>query len=176
MKTLTQAAFRLAFAAVAFATLTASAQRAEPLSAQAAFDKLKSLAGEWTGKAGDPGKEQNVTIIYRVTSGGHALAETMFPGTEHEMITMYHLDGDKLLLTHYCAVGNQPRMALTKKSTADTLDFDFVGGTNMKSRKDGHMHAVRIRFVDHDTVASEWLYFKDGKNGGSEKFTLKRKN
>ena len=166
----------LSVATLAFAAFAAFAQQPGPSpSAQAAFDKLKTLAGEWTGKAGEPGKEHDVTIIYRVTSGGHALAETMFPGTDHEMITMYHLDGDKLLLTHYCKVGNQPRMALTKKSTTDTLDFNFVGGTNMKSRKDGHMHSARIHFVGSDTVASEWDYFKDGKQSGSEKFTLKRK-
>lgn len=166
---------RLILAALALAAVTASAQRAAPLSAPAAFDKLKSLAGEWTGKAGDNDKQQDVTVIYRVTSGGHTLAETMFPGTEHEMITMYHLDGNKLLLTHYCAIGNQPRMAMTRKSTADTLDFDFVGGTNMKSKNDGHMHAARIRFVDLNTISGEWDYFKGGKKGGSEKFRLKRK-
>jgi len=157
------------------ALTTLAAEKNAPLSAVYAFAKIKALAGEWTGKGGEPGKEFDVTIHYRVTAANSVVIETMFPGTEHEMITMYHLDGDKLVLTHYCAQGNQPRMALTKKSTGNTLDFIFDGGTNMKSKKDSHMHAARIQIVDANTVASEWDHFEGGKKTESMKFALRRK-
>ena len=161
---------------VAALGLPASAkEKIPPLSAPEAFAKIKSLAGAWTGKAGDAGKEFDVAVVYHVTAAGSAVMETLFPGTEHEMITMYHLDGDKLVLTHYCAQGNQPRMALTKKSTNNLLDFDFTGSTNMKSKKDTHMHAGRLRLVDANTLSSEWDSFEDGKPAGSVKFVLKRK-
>ena len=146
-----------------------------PLSATEAFAKIKSLAGEWTGKAGEPGKQFDATIIYRVTAGGSAVIETMAPGSKYEMITVYHLDGDKLLLTHYCSAGNQPRMALTEKSSGNTLDFNFVGGTNMKSKRDSHMHSVRIRIPDANTLSSEWDHFEAGKKSSTMKFELKRK-
>jgi hypothetical protein len=90
------------------------------------------------------------------------------------MITVYHLDGDRLVLTHYCAAGNQPKLALTRKSTADTLDFDFVSATNMKSRKDMHMHSLRIRFEGANALVTEWDGFKDGRKTDTTKFFLKR--
>jgi hypothetical protein len=165
-----------AFLVVAVLTLPAlGAEKPVPISAKQAFEKMKSLAGEWTGKAGAPGEQFDVTIQYRVTAAGSAVIETMFPGTEHEMITMYHMDGGKLLLTHYCAQGNQPRMALTKKSTGNLLDFSFDGGTNMKSKKDSHMHAARILVADANTVSSEWDHFESGKKTSTMKFELKRK-
>ena len=147
----------------------------KPSAAQAAFERLKSLAGEWHGRIGDREKGPAATVIFRTTAAGHTVMETLFPGTAHEMVTMYHLEEGKLVLTHYCAAGNQPKMALTKKSTADALDFNFIGGSNIRSRRVGHMHAARIRFVGRDGLATEWDYFEDGKKTDTKKFFLKRK-
>jgi hypothetical protein len=133
------------------------------------------LAGEWQGRIGDREQGPPMTVLYRTTAAGNTVMETLFPGTPHEMITMYHLDTGKLVLTHYCAAGNQPKMALTKKSTADVLDFNFIGGANIQSRRDGHMHAARLRFEGKDGLAAEWDYFQDGKKAETKKFFLKRK-
>jgi hypothetical protein len=154
---------------------TAPAQHAASPSARAAFDRLKTLAGEWRGNIGERGTGQETTVGYRLIAAGSALAETLFAGPPHEMITVYHLDGEKLVLTHYCAAGNQPKLALTKKSTADTLDFDFVSGTNMKSRKDDHMHSLRLRFEGPNAITTEWDGYKDGRKTGTTKFFLTRK-
>ena len=148
----------------------------KPTPAETAFERLKGLAGEWHGHIGDREKGPTATVLYRTTAAGHTVMETLFPGTSHEMITMYHLEESKLVLTHYCAAGNQPRMALTKKSTADLLDFNFIGGANISSRRDGHMHAARIRFEGRDSLATEWDYFQDGKKTDTKKFFLKRKS
>ena len=43
--------------------------------------------------------------------------EVINEGTPGSMISMYHPDGDKILMTHYCAVGNQPRMRGTGTMT-----------------------------------------------------------
>ena len=153
-----------------------AAEKATSTPAQDAFNKLKSLAGEWHGRVGDREKGMETTVIYKTTSAGHTVMETLFPGTTHEMVTMYHLEDGKLVLTHYCAAGNQPRMALTKKSTPDALDFNFIGGANISSRRDGHMHAARIRFAGKDVLESEWDYFQDGKKTDTKKFFLKRKS
>jgi hypothetical protein len=142
---------------------------------KAAFEKMKSLAGEWRGTADQRDKGPQATVLYKVASGGSAVVETLFPNTDHEMVTVYHMDGDKLVLTHYCVLANQPKMALTKKSTADVLDFDFVGGTNVKPKKDMHMHSARIRFEGNDAITSEWDMYQDGKKTESKKFFLARK-
>jgi hypothetical protein len=153
-----------------------AASKSEPaMSAQAAFEKLKGLAGEWQGTEGEKSKGQGMPIVYKLTSHGTVLMEIMGPGTQEEMITMYHIDGNKLLLTHYCGLGNQPVMALTSKSTEEALDFDYSGATNMKSKKDMHMHALRIRFEGKDAIATEWDLYQDGKKTGTTKFFLSRK-
>ena len=65
----------------------------------AAFAKMKSLAGEWTGTIDERGKGDPITVIYKTTANGTAVMETLFPGAPYEMVTVYHLDGDKLVLT-----------------------------------------------------------------------------
>src|SRR5437868_7105013 len=74
------------------------------------FDSLKTLAGTWEGTGMMDGKEQAVTVVYEVTSGGSILVERLMPGTPGEMISVYHRDGKTLSMTHYCALGNQPEM------------------------------------------------------------------
>ncbi|HXB54127.1 MAG TPA: hypothetical protein VN461_05045 [Vicinamibacteria bacterium] len=138
----------------------------------AAFEKLKALNGEWRGtvqsKDGPP-----ATVTYRTTSNGSAVLEDLFPGTSHEMITIYHLDGDALVLTHYCAMGNQPRMSLTT-SDAGELVFDFAGGANLKPDVDTHMHSARINLRDADHLESEWVVYQSGRRLDSKKFFLER--
>ena len=89
---------------------------------------------------------------------------------------MYHLEGEDLVLTHYCALGNQPRMRLdTSHSTAGELRFEFTGGGNLDAKKDTHIHSGRIQLVTVDKMESEWTVFSDGKAAGSHSFPLTRK-
>ena len=99
--------FRTASILWCIALLTAGAaveaeEKAKPTALQQ-FESLKKLAGDWVevGKDGKP--TEKVVSSIRVTSAGSAIEETLFPGGDHEMVTMYFLDGDRLLLTHYCA-------------------------------------------------------------------------
>jgi hypothetical protein len=139
-----------------------------------AFEQFKGLAGEWVGK--EVGKKgQDIHLTYKVTAGGSAVVETIFPGTDHEMVTLIHPDGNDLLLTHYCMLGNQPQMRASGKENHGKVDFKFVRATNLKSDKDMHMHNVTYTFVDTDTLRSEWTHFKDGQDSGRVVFELKRK-
>jgi hypothetical protein len=147
----------------------------KPIMAKDAFALIKSLAGEWEGTIMEKDKGPKTTVNYRITGGGSAVMETLFGGTDHEMVTLYHLDGDKLMLTHYCAAGNQPSMVMDKKSTESLLNFTFSGGTNMDASKDMHMHDARIRFIGKDSIETEWDSFKDGKKLDTKKFFLTRK-
>jgi len=88
---------------------------------------------------------------------------------------MYHLDGDDLVLTHYCAGGNQPEMRLDQaKSTKSKLVFDFVGGTNLDPAVDGHIHSAQIEVVDDDHLESVWFSHAEGKPVGTMTFHLAR--
>jgi hypothetical protein len=141
----------------------------------AALEQFKQLAGEWAGKGKHGDMEHEARIVYKVTSGGTAVSETIDPGGEHEMITMIHPDGDSLLLTHYCMLGNQPQMKATPKEGDKKVAFEFVRATNMKSDKEAHMHSVTYTFVDKDTIKAEWTHYSDGKDAGKMEFELKRK-
>lgn len=139
-----------------------------------AFEKLKSLAGAWDGTHGEGDQKSPVSVTYKVTAAGSVVVETLFVDTPHEMVTLYHMDGDDLVLTHYCAAQNQPRMKAAK-SDGKSVRFEFVGATNLKSEKDMHMHSAKIDFVDADTIRSEWTAYNDGKADHVAKFELKRR-
>jgi hypothetical protein len=134
-----------------------------------------ALAGEWVGKGNHGDMEHEVRIVYKVTAGGSAVVETFDPGSEHEMVTVIHPDGESLLLTHYCMLGNQPQMKATPKSGDTKITFNFVKATNLKSDKDSYMHDVTYTLIDKDTLKAEWTHFDGGKEVGKAVFQLKRK-
>ena len=129
--------------------------------AQKSFDALKGLAGEWVGK---DSLEHPVQIRFRVTSGGSALlSELVEPSRKEDMITVFHLDGNRLLLTHYCAEGNQPRMKATASPDGKTIIFDFVDATNLVPPKVGHMRRLVIRMPNPNHHTEEWTFVENGK-------------
>jgi len=139
--------------------------------AQKAFDAIKALPGTWEGKGPD-GKPFQVT--FRVTAKGSAvLSEILVPN--EDMISMIHLDGpNRLLLTHYCGAGNQPRMQASVSPDGKIITFNFVDATNMPSPDAEHMHRVVFTLVDNNHHTEEWLFMSHGKEM-KEVFDLHRK-
>lgn len=144
--------------------------------AKACFARLKSLAGDWVQTDAKTGKSQ-VALRYRLTAGGTAVEEVEFPGAPHEMVTLYHMDGDNLVLTHYCGLGNQPHMRATDASTPEKIFFECSGeGGNMKSHEDMHMHALKLTLAGRDHLLAEWTLSSGGKPGHEAKFDVRRKS
>jgi hypothetical protein len=140
-----------------------------PGSAQ--MEKLKSLAGDWDGKAPD-GKA--VHASYKLVSGGSAVAETLAVAGEPDMLTVYHVNGGELMMTHYCSLGNQPRMkAEAAAGDVKAVSFHFVDGTNMAGPAAPHMQDLKITFDDANHITQEWAM----KGGPIDKvvFHLERK-
>lgn len=156
----------------AFAVLLAATALAgdRTLTPKEAFATLKKLVGTWEGVGEDAGK--GVKVTYHLTGAGTALIETQMAGTPMEMVSVYHMDGPALVMTHYCAAGNQPTMRY-KPGGDKSIDFDFVKGSNMKPT-DMHIHAARIRILAPDRLESDWIGFANGKNAGTTTFKLKR--
>jgi hypothetical protein len=160
----------------------AGEEAAAALDAEAVFAELKALEGTWNGSAAaedapeEDFKAADLTFEYKVSANGTVVMETMMPGTDHEMINMYHLDGENLVLTHYCAGGNQPTMRLDRShSTAKDLHFEFTGGTNLDPAKDTHIHSAQITFGDEGKIKSSWVGYSEGKAAGTMNFLLARK-
>ena len=128
-----------------------------------ALERLKKLAGTWVA-AGEDGKptDQVVSVI-KVTAAGSAVQETIMPGSGHEMVSMYHQDGKDVVMTHYCALGNQPRMKADPKSPKNQIHFLFDGGTNLDPAKDMHMHEGTLTFVDDDHIEFTGVAWEGGK-------------
>ena len=144
-----------------------------PYSGSKEFERMKGLVGVWEGTSDMPKEGPKVRVEYRLSSGGSAIVETLFPGTAEEMISVYYDNKGQLTMTHYCALRNQPRMKL---QTADgqSLHFVFVDGTNMDPMKDAHMHSLSISFVDKNHIIQKWTLFVDGKEKEKSVFELSR--
>ena len=127
------------------------------------LERLKKLAGTWVeaDKEGKP--TDKIVSIIKVTAAGSAVQETLFPGQPQEMVSVYHRDGADLVMTHYCALGNQPRMKADPKSPANQIRFQFAGGTNLDPTKDMHMHGGTLTFVDDDHIEFSGVAWADGK-------------
>jgi hypothetical protein len=139
-----------------------------------AYEQLKALAGDWQGRIDDPQKGQPVQIRYAVQSGGKAVFEHLFPGTDHEMVTVYYLAYDRLQATHYCAIGNQPAYALSPKSTPTDIAMDFAGGTGFDPTTDQHACGVQVSIRDADRIEVRWNFNKGDVPNGSKLMYLER--
>ncbi len=140
--------------------------------AQAGFEKLATLAGQWKAQTPD-GKV--ATANYRVVSNGSVLMEELTTPDGGSMITMYHVDGSNLILTHYCAAKNQPRMkADLGTSRPGELRFRFIDATNLADRNAGHMRDLTVKFQDENHMSQEWIFRKDGKDEPPHPFNYER--
>lgn len=152
-----------AVAAVLWLSLavTAANAAAKPeTNATAAFAKLKALAGNWEASS----QRGTVSTTYEVISNGSAVVEHVRVPGEDEMLTVYHLDGNHLVLTHYCTAGNQPQMQAEAYDPAgNQLVFNFTGGGNLSDANKGHMHNVVFQFANADSFSSKWTFQENGK-------------
>ncbi len=150
-----------------FPLATSAATAAQPVDATAAFERLKTLVGNWEA----PIKDGKMTVTYELVAGGAAVVEK----DSMNMITVYHLDGDRLMLTHYCMAGNQQRMQARKfDPQTGELDFQFLDATNMKSASAGHMHNAKLRFIDGDHFSAAWQFYEKGEPKFAEDFQFTR--
>ena len=170
---------KVAMTALALGVLLGSAQllkadegmKAPAMPAE--FDKLKSLVGTWKGTADMMGKPTEVTNTFELTSAGSAVLEKVCAGSDHEMVSVYCAEGGKMVMTHYCSVGNHPKMSLMTSSD-NTMVFSMKGTSGIKSAKEMHMHAMTITWKDKDHITEDWSMYVDGKNQGAKPFVLAR--
>ncbi len=170
----------LSAVAVAQSEAAKPAEKVAPPEAQKSFEKLKTLAGSWVGQLttfpSEPSVEGKfVQFSLRVTSRGHALVhELAVSGIPDHPVTMFYVDEDRLLLTHYCDAGNRPRMVGKVSPDGKTLEFDFLdltGGNQM-----GHMHHAVFTFLDDNHHLEDWTYMMPGDKPIRAHFDLQRTN
>jgi hypothetical protein len=96
-----------------------------------------------------------VQSIIKVTAGGSVVHEILFPGQPQEMIAIYTADGPDLVMTHYCVLGNQPRMKADSKSPTNQIRFQFAGGASK------HVHVAILALLRID--CHQGWYFLSGQ-------------
>ncbi len=152
---------------------TAVAAPPTPDQSRAVYERIKGWSGEWVGESTKGWKE---TISYRVIAKGSVVMESSFDAHPNEtMISMYHPDGDRLLLTHYCVARNQPRLVLS--DVAEDLSvatFTFLDGTNLPSRDKGHMDKLVVKFNEDGSLTKQWTWYQNGNESWLEEIRLTR--
>jgi hypothetical protein len=122
-----------------------------------AFEKMKTLVGTW--QATVPTGIQRAE--FQLIANGSVIMSRLSGGMPHDMHTMLHMDGSEFMLTHYCAMRNQPRMVLDASRDSNKLVFKFKDGRNIKP---GDVYMNRVAFII------------DGPNHHSEEWTHVAKN
>lgn len=146
--------------------------------AQKSFDSLKALAGSWEGHVTTVPPQPDIEgkpahLSLRVTSMGNAMVHEMTgDGRPDDPITMLYLDGDRLLLTHYCDAGNRPRMTGKMSPDGKTVEFDFLDVSG--STQYGHMHHAVFTMIDPNHHTEDWTYMMPGDKPVHAHFDLQR--
>lgn len=138
--------------------------------AQKAFQSIKNMPGSWEGKSLD---DRPLRVDFKITAGGSAvLSEIVVPN--EDMVSLIHMDGSRLLLTHYCAAGNQPRMQASVSPDGKIITFNYVDATNLSAPDAGHMQKMVLTLVDDNHHTEEWTFVDHGKEH-KQLFDLRRK-
>jgi hypothetical protein len=125
---------------------------------RAGFEELKQLVGTWQPAE----KPDALRVTFALTAGGTVLTES-WASPRHTSMTVYHLDGDALLATHYCPRGNQPRLALTGRAADGTLRFVFRDGTGLDEAGEYYEHVLTLRRDDAGRLIRGEVYAEHGK-------------
>lgn len=150
---------RLALLTLIISVSTVASAKDGDSAAQAAFKKLLSLNGVWKGVFSN-GREHTVT--YRTTAGGTVLVETWALSPTHESMTIYHMDGTRLIATHYCPQGNQPRLEYVAAKDPNQLEFKFFDGSNLGVLDRTHQHVFRTKILPDGTIRRGEIYVANG--------------
>lgn len=167
--------FLAAVAACGAAVFAAGASRASAPDDKAIYDRIATLAGDWTGHMEDPLSGPSVEVHYEVASGGKAVIEYQRPSGSLPAVTVYFLAAGKLRATQYSPAGNQPAYKLGGDSTPELLQLAFDGGTGFDADHDGHVHQGEIRFVSADRIELRWFHYIGRKEQGVTHWFLERK-
>jgi hypothetical protein len=151
-------------------SLALTAAAAEPITPRAAFAQLQTLVGEWEGKTE---KGRALKVSYRLTANNTVLIETWTLGPTRESLTLYHMDSESLLATHYCPVGNQPRLRFKEGGSASLFAFEFVSATNLPKPEAAHQHRFEMELLDANSFARSETYLENGK-GEPERIVYSR--
>jgi hypothetical protein len=159
---------RLLLVALAVSAIGAGGKSREPskpvdsATAHAVFDRLKRLDGTWRGKSTKGWEE--LSVIHTIAKGSAVAIRSEEEDADSAMLSVYYMDGDWLLLTHYCEAQNQPRLVATATSEdGRKVLFTFLDATNLPSRDKGHMDKLILELIDDNHFTENWTWYSNGR-------------
>jgi hypothetical protein len=169
---------RLVWLATALWLSLAAPPPAQTTPASRAFERLRTLTGDWEGTAewtGARTEKGRMRASYTLTGNGSAVVENLIPegGMVPAMTSIYHLDGSDLRMTHYCGAQNQPRLKATRiEEDGASVSFSFVDATGLEAHP-AHVSAVRLQMLPADRVQIQFTFEGNGRTS-VEKIDLQR--
>lgn len=135
-----------------------TAEAANP--AKKIFNTISKLAGEWKGTYSNGNQHR---VSYQLISNGTVLVETWTMSPTRVSMTIYSVDGDRLIATHYCPQGNQPRLTFMEKTSDNRLQFRFLDGTNLQDPNGSHQHAFWLSIESPESFTRSETYISNVK-------------
>ncbi|MFN7607036.1 MAG: hypothetical protein ACK5RU_14135 [Hyphomonadaceae bacterium] len=145
----------------------AMADEVQPI-ATTMFKKMTTMMGEWTTQ-----DHPALRIVFEPTAGGSVIVERWMVGERMHSLTVYHLDGEALMATHYCPQGNQPRLRMESVSTETRISFDFQDATNLQNLEQSHQHRLSFDFSEMEYVTRGEAY-RQGVSSNQTEMVLVR--
>lgn len=124
------------------------------------FDDIKQLAGEWKSTSQD----SKTTVVYELIASESAVVEKWIMSPGRSSMTIYSMDGEALIATHYCPQGNAPTLKYSDTSKTKEHRFIFEGGSNLQDKSGYHEHEFSIVIESNSRIRRSETYIQ---NGGS---------
>ncbi|HBE71905.1 MAG TPA: hypothetical protein DDW52_27500 [Planctomycetaceae bacterium] len=131
---------------------------AEEFNGKALFNQLKEFEGQW--RIAEPAR--SVVVQFEVIANGSVITEMWRMPGERSSLTIYSMDGNRLLVTHYCPQRNVPRLVCAGQDKYGVYRFEFLDGTNLQDRKASHMHAAWLQIMSKDSFIRNETYIENG--------------
>jgi hypothetical protein len=126
--------------------------------AHAVFEEIKRLTGDWRST-----KHGSSTVVnYTVIANGTTVVERWTMSPTRQSMTVYTLDGQRLIATHYCPQGNAPRLQYAHTDDGGAHHFVFFDGANLQDPAGSHEHAFWIRTGPSGTLTRNETYIANG--------------
>lgn len=127
--------------------------------AQATFAELSTLVGDWTT---DPEKGRALQVSFTLTAANTVLVERWKTASGRESLTLYYIDGQRIVVTHYCPIGNQPRLVMDRVAQSGRLSFSFLDATGLDSKGESHLTKLWLQ-PDGSRLLRGETYVENGK-------------
>jgi hypothetical protein len=130
------------------------------------LDAFKKLQGTWAIQS--DGKTLSIQMTYRTASKDSVVVEQF--GRE---LSVFAMDGTALTMTHYCNVGNQPRLRLKQPTAPNIYEFDLYEVVSPEGAPTDHVEKMIYEFLSEERIDLRIMWWHPS-GGQVEHYLLER--